>query len=82
MKTHKQTRAELYATWLRDDADGLAHNLPPADPASIQALRTARANLRAALRIVDHAIDRTANAPRSSVDLTSTAGARLNVRRC
>jgi hypothetical protein len=58
MKTHKQTRAELYATWLRDDADGLAHNLPPAEPASLQELRTARANLRAALRIVDQAIDR------------------------
>jgi hypothetical protein len=58
MKTHQQTRAVLYATWLRDDADGLAHNLPPSEPASLQELRTARANLRAALRIVDQAIDR------------------------
>ena len=57
-RTPKQIRAELYARWLRDDADGLACNLPPADPASIQELRNARAKLREALRTVDQAIDR------------------------
>jgi len=72
MKTHKQTRAEIYAGWLRDDADGLACNLPPADPASLQELRNARAKLRAALRIVDHAIENCERAARRRPDLTTT----------
>lgn len=55
---YRTTRVEMYADWLAHDADGLAANLPPADPASIQQLRTARANLRAAMQIIDRAICR------------------------
>lgn len=52
-----ETRVEIYAAWLRDDADGLAFNLPPADPASLDELRNARATIRAALRTIDQAIE-------------------------
>jgi hypothetical protein len=49
------TRAKMYSAWLRDDTDGLMFQLRgPSSSDEIKVLREARANIKAALELVEH----------------------------
>ncbi len=48
-------RAQLYAQWIRDDADGLLYQLRgPSIPEEDRILKEARTNVKAALDLIEH----------------------------
>jgi hypothetical protein len=57
MTDARATRIQMYSEWVRSDADGLLYQLRgPATQSEIQVLREARANIKAALELVEHRI--------------------------
>lgn len=55
MPEDRFTRAAMYATWIKDDTDGLIHQLRgPASREEAPILASARRNVKAALELIEH----------------------------